>query len=211
MMMNLAVNKTVFASALISALFTLQACQPSTDAAPETSAAEPQPESTVETTTEAETVPLPEFVDWPYQVSGASLKGHLLLPETYSATLSGDGMDIGTSEPGTPRPGGRLQDVAAFRLPESVEAALSGQDAVFSIESAGGAFKTAHSTAEVGNSGWRNFEASVDPELRTFGWAVPEMNNGNGDYLGIAPTSDEPVTIVSISIDLASEAIESAQ
>lgn len=77
-------------------------------------------------------------------------------------------------------------------LPDAIEAAASGRRIIVRIgaRAADGArsrFAVAYSTAEVGNSGWRWFEATADWAVFTMEWNVPVMRDGGGDYLGLLP------------------------
>ena len=49
------------------------------------------------------------------------------------------------------------------------------------------AFAVSYSTAEVGNSGWQRFALTSEPTTVSFTYAVPKMNKGGGDYIGLLP------------------------
>lgn len=81
-------------------------------------------------------------------------------------------------------------------LSDEVEAAASGQHiTVRVIARASGSvqsrFAVAYSTNEVGNSGWRWFNAYKTWAVYTMEYDVPTMKNGNGDFVGILPGSEE--------------------
>lgn len=109
------------------------------------------------------------------------------------ATLSGDFASAGA--------GGKTAGIV-FSLPEDVEAAVSGQEVTISVITRGGPFKLAYSTADVGNSGWMEGAASEDWTVTEFTYAVPEMENGRGDFIGIVPTGSQPVEVMSVSTTL---------
>ncbi|MEZ5998507.1 MAG: hypothetical protein R3B98_07425 [Hyphomonas sp.] len=57
-----------------------------------------------------------------------------------------------------------------------------------------------YSTADVGNSGWRDFEVGKDYAVSTFDYNVNLMQEGNNDYVAfLAP--DGPVEIAAIGFD----------
>ncbi len=57
---------------------------------------------------------------------------------------------------------------------------------------------TAYSTSEVGNSGWRNFNLGDEFEIISFEYDVPEMRNGNGDYLGFVAFGNDGASTIEI-------------
>lgn len=78
----------------------------------------------------------------------------------------------------------------SIRLPDVIEAAASGHHIVVSIiaRAAGNnqsRFALAYSTNEVGNSGWRWFNAGKEWSIHTMEFDVPVMKNGNSDFVGI--------------------------
>jgi len=80
----------------------------------------------------------------------------------------------------------------SIRLPDAVEAQASGHPvtvkvAARAIEGSQSRFALAYSTNEVGNSGWRWFDATPDWSVHAMEWDVPVMRKGNGDFIGILP------------------------
>lgn len=80
----------------------------------------------------------------------------------------------------------------SIRLPDTIETQASGHHIVISVvaRAVGGRqsrFALAYSTNDVGNSGWRWFDAGLGWCVYATEWDVPVMKNGNGDFLGILP------------------------
>jgi hypothetical protein len=104
-----------------------------------------------------------------------------------------------SNAPATGRPGIYLS------LPEAFEKAASGQivrvtlAARRSPDSPNAAFAVDYSTSDVGNSGWQRFPLTDDLTIQSFTFAVPPMNAGNGDFIGILP---DPVNSVG-SVEIA--------
>lgn len=83
----------------------------------------------------------------------------------------------------------------SIRLPDPIEAAASGHHIVVSViaRASGGDqshFAVAYSTNEVGNSGWRWFDAGAEWSIHTMEYDVTTMNVGHGDFVGILPDSE---------------------
>jgi hypothetical protein len=81
-------------------------------------------------------------------------------------------------------------DGYSIRLPGEIEAAASDHHIVVNIiaRTAGNdqsRFAVAYSTNEVGNSGWRWFNAGAEWSVHTMEYDVPVMKNGNDDFVGI--------------------------
>lgn len=80
----------------------------------------------------------------------------------------------------------------SIRLPDAVEAEASGHHVTIKIVARAASvpqsrFALAYSTNEVGNSGWRWFDAAPDWAVYAMEWDVPTMRKGNGDFIGILP------------------------
>lgn len=70
-----------------------------------------------------------------------------------------------------------------------------------------GEISAAYSTSDVGNSGWRSFSLTPGENTVSFEYAVPKMNKGNGDYLGILPdpkSTGQTVDVKSVTFDVLS-------
>ncbi len=84
----------------------------------------------------------------------------------------------------------------SLRVPDAFETAASGKQIRVSVvaraqePAAEGKFAVAYSTNEVGNSGWRWFDVSLQWRLLSMEYLVPTMERGCGDFIGILP--DEP-------------------
>ena len=90
---------------------------------------------------------------------------------------------------------GGLTGGYSIRLPDQIEAAASGHHIVVSVivRASGGdqsRFAVAYSTNEVGNSGWRWFDAGAEWSIHTMEYDVPVMKDGRGDFVGILPDSE---------------------
>ena len=76
-------------------------------------------------------------------------------------------------------------------LPDAFEANASGRKIRMTVLARATStpvnFQLAYSTNEVGNSGWKMFEAGVAFTEHTLEWAVPPMKDGRGDFAGIQP------------------------
>ncbi len=80
----------------------------------------------------------------------------------------------------------------SIRLPDAVEAEASGHRVTIKIAARAAnvtrsRFALAYSTNEVGNSGWRWFDAAKEWSVYAVEWDVPTMRKGNGDFIGILP------------------------
>lgn len=94
----------------------------------------------------------------------------------------------------------QLPNGVAFSLGEDIENAVSGKTIEVSIDASGGSFAVAYSTNEVGNSGWRTFDAAPWGTTNTFTYRVPAMAAGAGEFIGFRPTSSVPFVVSRISI-----------
>ena len=93
--------------------------------------------------------------------------------------------------------GGRTTG-AYFTLSGEAEALASGNRIRIEVEvrgDAGQVLPIAYSTADNGNSGWREFELSGEREWLRFHYAVPPIVQGGDDFLGIQPALDESVLL----------------
>lgn len=90
-------------------------------------------------------------------------------------------------------------------LPESFEKAASGKTVRVSVaarrspNSQNAAFAIDYSTSDVGNSGWQRFPLTDELEIHSFTYAVPPMQAGNGDFIGILPDPERSVGSVEIA------------
>jgi len=88
--------------------------------------------------------------------------------------------------------GGTTQGVYTV-LSTEYEKAFSGQHVIVTVvarqadENGTEKFAVAYSTNEVGNSGWRYFDAGNNFESYSFEYDVPVMNKGYSDFVGIWP------------------------
>ena len=98
--------------------------------------------------------------------------------EEGTATVSGDFSDAA--------PGGRTTG-AVYRISGENELAVSGKTVEVQVTAKGGPLAMAYSTADVGNSGWKESEAAADWAPHTFRYAVPELKEGKGDFIGVIP------------------------
>jgi len=80
----------------------------------------------------------------------------------------------------------------SIRVPDKFEAAVSGKTIKVSVVARGdkGAarFAVAYSTNDVGNSGWRWFNATPEWSAFEMIYRVPVMKNAKGDFIGLLPT-----------------------
>ena len=93
---------------------------------------------------------------------------------------------------------------ARIRLPGRIERNASGgrvRVTVSARQAEGGAgheFAIAYSTREVGDSGWRRFELSDAFRAYVFEYDVPEMVEGDGDYIGVLPDASGASGVIEI-------------
>ena len=92
-------------------------------------------------------------------------------------------------------PGGRTTG-AVFRISADREAEVSGKTVEVHIVARGGPLAAAYSTADVGNSGWKQFKGSQAWTVSSFRYEVPVMDAGKGDFIGIIPT--DPVAEIQV-------------
>jgi hypothetical protein len=88
----------------------------------------------------------------------------------------------------------------SIRLSDEFERAASGKSVeVTARVRTGGAmaarFAMAYSTNDVGNSGWQWFEVGSELQTCALIYKVPPMNKGNGDFVGLLPSSDTSVAL----------------
>ena len=96
----------------------------------------------------------------------------------------------------------------AFRLPDEVEQAASGNDIhvyilAAPVEGTIADIEVAYSTHEVGNSGWRQVTAGDGPAM--FRYAVREIEQGKGDFVGILPDpvgTGQVIDLLALSIEI---------
>ena len=93
---------------------------------------------------------------------------------------------------------------AFFTIEGQSEAMASGKTIAIRAQvegAAGTVLPVAYSTADVGNSGWQEFTLSGEREWITFNYSVPEMNAGNGDYLGFMPGDGVEIRLFQVVIE----------
>jgi len=83
----------------------------------------------------------------------------------------------------------------SIRLSDEIEKAASGQRITLNViaRAAGtehSRFAVAYSTNDVGNSGWKWFDAQKNWSIHTIEYSVPTMKKALGDYIGILPDSE---------------------
>lgn len=98
---------------------------------------------------------------------------------------------------------------AYVELPVDFEEAASGERIRVSVtarsapENGAESFAVAFSTNEVGNSGWRTFEADSEFQAFSFEYDVNPMREGRGDFVGIwADTTGSGRAIIVESVTL---------
>lgn len=102
-----------------------------------------------------------------------------------------------------------------LRLPAAFERAASGRQVRVTVvarraaEAPSRSFAVAYSTNDVGNSGWRRFAATPEPDSYAFVYDVPPMVKGSGDFIGIQPDADGSGGAVQIS-GIRAEVLEDA-
>jgi hypothetical protein len=104
-------------------------------------------------------------------------------------------------------PRGRTTGVS-LRLPDAFEAEASGANVRVTVRAlsptAGARLGVAYATAEVGNSGWRDFELTQTATDYFFDYQVPPMAEGKGDYLGFRSYGDGVVQILGYRTEIIS-------
>lgn len=94
---------------------------------------------------------------------------------------------------GSPKAGSHgITGGLSIRLPNAVETEASNRHVTIKIVARAAnemqsRFALAYSTNEVGNSGWRWFDATPVWSVYPMEWDVPMMRTGNGDFIGILP------------------------
>ena len=86
-------------------------------------------------------------------------------------------------------------------VPAEVEAQVAGQTIRVSFELVAdmdGPVALAYSTADTGNSGWREFELQRGQQEASFEYEVPPVQNAGGDYIGILPDPSDAGNIVGV-------------
>lgn len=92
-----------------------------------------------------------------------------------------------------------------LRLPDAFEKAASGQTVRVTVAARHPAdgpnafFAVDYSTSDVGNSGWRRFPLTDRLTAYSFTFAVPKMEKGNGDFIGILPDPETSTGAVEIA------------
>ncbi len=115
--------------------------------------------------------------------------------ETPVVRLSG----VQSNAPPTGSPGIYL------KLPEAFENAASGQTVRVTVAARRPAddphqsFAVDYSTSDVGNSGWKRFTLTDQLAAYSFTYAVPKMEKGNGDFIGILPDPETSAGAVEIA------------
>jgi len=111
-------------------------------------------------------------------------------------------------------------NVHHLELTSEQEQALSEKTIRISVsakqpeQNAARSFAIAYSTNDSGNSGWRNFRATPDWNDYSFTFTVPKLNEGKGDYLGIAGDfygTNKATQIRSLKIEILQSATEEVQ
>lgn len=100
---------------------------------------------------------------------------------------------------------GRTQG-AFFTIEPENEEQLSGKRIAIkflarSMDAETPSAKIAYSTAEVGNSGWREFGLTNEYAEYSFEYSVPLMKEGKRDFIGIVPVSGS-VELLAVGIDI---------
>lgn len=96
----------------------------------------------------------------------------------------------------------------SIRLPDAVERAVSGRRiTVMTVARAAVAanarFAAAYSTNDVGNSGWRWFDAGARWDYFHMQFDVPQMRKANGDFLGLLVTGPAEFAVDICKLEIA--------
>lgn len=80
---------------------------------------------------------------------------------------------------------------AVYELGAAAEQGASGNSVLVQIVARGGPLAISYSTADVGNSGWLSAGSADDWAEFAVSYDVPELKNGNGDFVGVIPLDAE--------------------
>ena len=119
-----------------------------------------------------------------------------------SVNQSPDGQVILTRLAEERSSGGRTSG-AYLEITGADEQAFSGQTIDISVKlqgPSGSDVDVAYSTADNGNSDWKTFELTGEPQWVEFSYDVPAIVAGNNDYLGVLPAMGSAVTLYSVRI-----------
>ncbi|AEQ51810.1 LysM peptidoglycan-binding domain-containing protein [Pelagibacterium halotolerans] len=161
--------------------------------------AEPETEAPAESGTESPDLPGTYVAAWSDLPDPVIPRGFTVERRDDALRLSGSTENTYS----TGRTGG-----IAFRLPDAVEQAVSGKTIRIHILAVpvGGAsadIEAAYSTNEVGNSGWRPITVGDGPAM--FRYAVREIEQGKGDFVGIFPDPEgtgQVIDLLALSIEI---------
>ena len=126
-------------------------------------------------------------------------------PQGYSAQASGTGVTLSGHVAGATS-GGRPG--ISVRIPDAAEQAASANRVRVSVTLTSASPTTvlaSYSTADVGNSGWRELTATPQGRTQTFEYKVPKIKNGNGDFIGFQPdpaNTGQSVTISDMRVEI---------
>lgn len=146
--------------------------------------------------------------DAPEQPAMASLPGtalavmpadfdRLSAPDTVTLTLEGD---VARVTGGRERlSAGGIIKAARVTLDGDKEQMMSGKSVTIHIHASSptsSPMRAAYSTNETGNSGWRDFTLTTQPQDFEFDYDVPQMEQGKKDYIGVLPV--DPAQVIHI-------------
>jgi len=137
-------------------------------------------------------------------VPSADLAGRLAVPKGMTLELTDHGTWIISGKPeGQALPGGQTSGVSV-ELTNDQEASnansrLSIKILARAVDAEKVTGRSAYSTNDVGNSGWRNFEFGSQYSEVAYGYVVPPLEKGRGDFIGILPNGT--IEVAAIGID----------
>ncbi|GGD09710.1 hypothetical protein [Aquisalinus flavus] len=91
---------------------------------------------------------------------------------------------------------------AVYRVDTEAEALFSDSMVEVTVRARGGDFSVLYFTNQVGNSGIQRFEGSSDWQTYSFTYDIPAMIDAQGDMISVLPSSDDPVQVSGIAVNV---------
>lgn len=131
---------------------------------------------------------------------------------SFTPTQADTGLFTGDASVEDSRPNGAIANAVTIQLPDEWEASASGNRIRVTLKARASApttFAVGYSSENVGNSGWRTFEADETYNVFRFRYRVRDMTEANGDFIGIlANTTGTDSTLEIAYIDFEIEDAE---
>lgn len=192
----------IFTFSALAVSMTLAACGGSET--PEAPASTPAATSVPETTGTPGENPAPLPAASAQEMAKSWTGSELTGSDTIAVAVDGLSAILTRAAPGEDIPFGRTSGaVVEYPLPKTAGLAGKNLKVTVTAEAVSGdtaPFSVAYTTAAIGNSGFRAFEATTEPQDFSFEWQVPDLGERGADFIGIVLPEGSSIRVDSIEV-----------